>query len=234
MRSPSGDDFVSDAISGAIADARARGLVAGVLVCNQRQLDAEPRSARRRTLHAHTTAMLLREAPYEREADATSSYGRIGVALETVEGLPDPVTLGGRDSRSFVRDRNPRALPLARSLERYRDGLSRRTVLHGVVEQVDQYLPHRSAIDFGDDARVQGLDHDDLSRLGQRSEGLEHLGHERGELGGLRQQRALAAFGAVEAKHLVHQVTEPSRFLVDDVERARVLLGRSNPAHTQQ
>ncbi|HVG44815.1 MAG TPA: hypothetical protein VM890_08795, partial [Longimicrobium sp.] len=71
-------------------------------------------------------------------------------------------------------------------------------------------------------------------RRGERGEGLHRVVHQRGEIGGGLLQPHRAALGAREVQHVVHQVGQPPRLLVDDLYAARPLLLAAHPAQPQR
>jgi hypothetical protein len=158
------------------------------------------------------------EVTNEGETDTAPRNGRVRVPVESMEWLPDALSLCHGDARALVLDPNARPPIIAASVESDRYRLARRTVLHGIVEQVDQDLTDRAPIDIGNDIIIQA--HPDLHvpRCRERRECFKDLPHQWGELRLFGHERVLTTFHAIEAQYLVDQVSETSRFLIDDVE----------------
>src|SRR5207248_8155940 len=164
----------------------------------------------------------------------TARDGGVGVAIQAMKRFPNLLAFRHWDARSLIFDPNACRALVITEIETDRNRLSGRAVFHGVVEQIDQHLTHRTAIDIGDDILVEVDAYLNLTRAGQRGERLEYFAHQGRQLRPLGHERILTTLHAVEAEHLVDEVTQTPRLLVDDVERARMLLRRTNPAHAQQ
>ena len=108
--------------------------------------------------------------------------------------------------------------PSVASVEADGDRLSARAVFDGVVEQIDEDLPHRAAIDLGDDVVVETNPYLHVTRGGEWRERLEHFTHEWRQLRLLGHERILTTLDAIEAQYFVDEMAKPSRFLIDDVE----------------
>src|SRR5882672_5265008 len=113
-----------------------------------------------------------------------------------MERLPNPFSLRGGYPWPFVLDPDPRRAVVAAAFESHGNRLTRGSVLHGVIEQIDEHLAHRAAIDFGHDVVVDA--HADLHPpgAGERSERFEHFTHERRELRLFGHERILTTLDA--------------------------------------
>jgi hypothetical protein len=115
-----------------------------------------------------------------READAASRHRCGHRALEPLVRLPDPVAMLRRNSGALVVDDQTGVVSRAAQRDRHR--LADRSVLHRVVEQIEEDLAQRARVRDAHDVRLERrLDHD-VPRPRHRPEHLHRLAHLRRQL----------------------------------------------------
>ena len=83
---------------------------------------------------------------YHGKADTAATCRRFGASAQAHVRLPDPIPVGGGNSRALVLDPEAHAAAGRRRGAADGNGLSGRTVLRRVVEQVEQNLAQRVSI----------------------------------------------------------------------------------------
>src|SRR5690348_18325423 len=97
--------------------------------------------------------MERRELPHHRESDPRSGHRRPTIPAQAPEAIPDPLAGFHWYTGTEVVDLDAEVPTPA--LEGDRDGLAIRTVLHRVVEQVEEHLMQRAGVHDRDQALVQ-------------------------------------------------------------------------------
>src|SRR6185437_14341424 len=101
------------------------------------QIDDDSRTARRRVFDPRAAPVQSRQLAHDEQTDSTSRDRRIRVLLESIERGEDTLTFARWNPTSLVVDPNACALTMTRST--HNDRLRRRTVLHRVVEQIQNH-----------------------------------------------------------------------------------------------
>ena len=105
----------------------------------------DPRAAARRAFGARAAAVQRHELANDGKSNAAAAGRRFGVAIESDVRLPDALPIVVRNPGALILD--PDARTVAGDLRADGDRLPRRPVLHGVVEEVEQNLTQRIAIE---------------------------------------------------------------------------------------
>ncbi len=106
-------------------------------------------------------------------------------------------------------------------------------VLHRVVEQVEEHLPHRAGIG-GHDEVLRYLRSDRrATRRCERRKAVDHLLHQRRERSGLGRDVRRLPLRAREVQQVLDEMGQAPSLLVDDRQRAAALFVGSNPSECQ-
>ena len=165
--------------------------------------------------------MQLDELPHDCEPDpGAARYRRSG--SDAAERLPDPHGIACIDAGTLIRHFDDRAVTRAGQGEL--DGLADGSVLHGVVEQVEEDLFERAGVDVCFDRVVEAGRDLRLARGCERSKPFDDFADHRREPRGCRRDLRRPPFAARKEQNIFDELREPLRLARDDLERTASLV----------
>src|SRR5207248_6576139 len=105
-----------------------------------RQLERECRSAPGLGLNPDSSAHPADELAADVQAEPGAADPADHVRIDAIELLEDPALIGIRNTKTLVADLKADVVPVRREYEPHFAAVRR--ILDGVVEQIDEYLPH--------------------------------------------------------------------------------------------
>ena len=147
--------------------------------------------------------MCLDDRSRDRQAEASAAPVAGAASIDPVKPLEDMGKLFGRDSRAVIGDRE--LDPTVDRPGRDRHRVAWRCVLHGIPDQVAEYLGHSVGVDF--ERALPGADDAEVAVAKERRVALD-VGEQVGQLD-LAALDQPSVLGPGKREHLVHQPGHP-------------------------